>query len=146
MNSLLKRARKVFTAKKNTFVNTAWQSDSRLIGLEVSASKSAKDKPPVAFFSVDALTGKRTTSPHRLPFIDFTGGTEPVFSPEGGAILGITDDEAGFMIHILSTDGQRHHTWVLEKPLVTISKRLHHASPPFWSDHGRAWVVLAFRH
>lgn len=50
------------------------------------------------------------------------------------------------MVHIFSTDGQRHHTWVLEKPLLSISERLHHASPPFWSDHGSAWVVLAFRH
>ncbi|WP_395142277.1 hypothetical protein [Armatimonas sp.] len=148
MQKLLQRARKVFTPKKNTFVNLAWQSDSRLIGLEASAPKSAKDKPAVAFFSVDVLTGRRTTSPNRLPFlaIDFVGGTELVFSPESAALLGITDDDTGFVVHILSTDGQRHHTWELEKPLLSISERLHHASPPFWSDHGRAWVVLAFRH
>ncbi len=145
MQSLLKRARKLLTAPRDTFTLLKFLPDSRVLGGELTYLRTSQGKPLIRVFSLAPRTGKQTTQA-TFPFVDSAGGTEPVFAPDGSALLGITDDESGFIVHVLSIDGKRHHCWVLEKANPSISEVLHHATGPIWIDHGRAWAVLAFRH
>lgn len=124
MDSLLKRARRVYTPPQTVSPLWAWRTDSHLIGLEGKR-----------LFDLDPDTGKKTTKP--LPRLTNLDNDRVVFSPGGGWLLALQDGKT-LGLQALSLEGKPTCVW-------KFAAGLHHATPPLWIEQGTAWVFLAYK-